>query len=170
MADVLLGSISGVSATSLPVYVPPPEPVTVSNLRLRGISTHVLSTPAGHHGLASFSLGTAVSATVNTQASFDLYPRPGGSTIAGAAAYASIPAEASRPLSAHRSRELEWRRTHVDILRAFSGQWVALEGEEIIAHGTDPLRVVARAREKGISVPYIFRVETQHDNVVRIGL
>lgn len=72
--------------------------------------------------------------------------------------------------SGHRSRELEWCRTHAEVLRQFAGQWVVLEGEEIVAHGNDPLQVVADARAKGIRVPYIFYVEETGDNVVKMGL
>jgi Family of unknown function (DUF5678) len=58
----------------------------------------------------------------------------------------------------HRTRELEWRRTHREVLRNFAGQWVVLEGEEIVTHGKDPQQVVIEARAKGIQVPYIFHV------------
>ena len=40
--------------------------------------------------------------------------------------------------SSFRNRELEWRRTHPEILKSFENQWVVLEGEEIIAHGPNP--------------------------------
>lgn len=70
----------------------------------------------------------------------------------------------------HRSRELAWRASHEDVLRAFAGQWVVLEGEEIVVHGKDPVQLVAEAKGKGIGVPYIFFVESPGDNVVRIGL
>jgi hypothetical protein len=72
--------------------------------------------------------------------------------------------------SSHRSREIEWCRTHAKVLRQFAGQWVVLEGEEIVAHGNDPLQVVADARAKGIRIPYIFYVEDTDDNVVKMGL
>jgi hypothetical protein len=58
----------------------------------------------------------------------------------------------------HRTRELEWRRTHREVLRNFAGQWVVLEGEEIVTHGKDPQQVVIEARAKGIQIPYIFHV------------
>jgi Family of unknown function (DUF5678) len=73
-------------------------------------------------------------------------------------------------ISGHRSRELEWCRTHTEVLRQFAGQWIVLEGEEIVAHRDDPLQVVAEARAKGIRVPYIFYVEDTNENVVRMGL
>lgn len=72
--------------------------------------------------------------------------------------------------SGHRRRELEWRRTHGERLRAFSGQWIVLEGEEIIAYGRDPVELVSEARRRGIRVPYIFFVETQTEETVRMGL
>jgi hypothetical protein len=59
----------------------------------------------------------------------------------------------------HRSRELEWRRTHQEMLRTMAGEWVVLEGEEIIGHGKDLGPLVAEARARGIVVPYAFFVE-----------
>jgi len=73
-------------------------------------------------------------------------------------------------ISDHRRRELEWRRTHGERLQTFSGQWVVLEGEEIIAYGRDPVELVSEAKRRGIRVPYIFFVETQTEEVVRMGL
>ena len=46
----------------------------------------------------------------------------------------------------YRGQELEWRRTHKELLRTFAGEWAVLEGESIISHGTDAVRVVAEAR------------------------
>ncbi len=62
------------------------------------------------------------------------------------------------PLTGHRIRELEWRRTHREALCRFAGQWVVLEGEEIVAHGTDPQQVVIDARAQGVRIPYIFYI------------
>ena len=69
-----------------------------------------------------------------------------------------------------RSRELEWRRANPEALKAIAGQWVVLEGEEIIAHGHDLLQVDAEARARGIKIPYLFYVEAADENVVQIGL
>ena len=62
------------------------------------------------------------------------------------------------PTTGYRSRELYWRQAHGEVLRNYSGQWIVLEAEEIVSHGTDPQRVVTQARAKGIRVPYIFYV------------
>jgi hypothetical protein len=74
------------------------------------------------------------------------------------------------PVSGHRSRELEWRRTHGELLHTLAGQWVVLEHEEIIACGGDPLKVIEEARGKGIQVPYIFYVESSTEDGVTMGL
>ena len=70
----------------------------------------------------------------------------------------------------HRERELAWRRSHAEVLRAYEGQWVILEGEEIVAHGRHPAKLVEQARAKGIRIPYLFFVEESRPDVVRLGL
>jgi hypothetical protein len=69
-----------------------------------------------------------------------------------------VPSRPRTPASGYRTQELEWRRTHREVLRNFAGQWVVLEGEQIVTHGKDPQQVVVEARAKGIRVPYIFYV------------
>lgn len=69
-----------------------------------------------------------------------------------------------------RSQELEWRCTHKDEMRRFANEWVALEGEEIVAHGQDPLQVVQEARGRGVQTPYVFYVEPSGEDVVKMGL
>ncbi|HVO25844.1 MAG TPA: DUF5678 domain-containing protein [Candidatus Margulisiibacteriota bacterium] len=74
-------------------------------------------------------------------------------------------------ISQHRRREMEWRRTHGDVLLGYVRQWVCLEGEKIVAHGTDVARVVATARRKGVKIPYVFYVEEPRgEGIVYIGL
>jgi hypothetical protein len=76
-----------------------------------------------------------------------------------------------RPVaSSVRHRELEWRRTHMETLKQFENEWVVLEGEDIIAHGPDATQVIREAKSRGIRMPYIFFVERESDNLVRIGL
>lgn len=69
-----------------------------------------------------------------------------------------------------RRRELEWRRSHRDLLQTYAGQWVVLEGEEIVAHGNSMAQIVEEARAQGIRVPYVFYVEESRPDVVHIGL
>lgn len=40
----------------------------------------------------------------------------------------------------------------------FAGQWVCLEGDRLIAHGTDVLTVHAEARAAGIKAPFVEQV------------
>lgn len=69
-----------------------------------------------------------------------------------------------------RSRELAWRRAHEDVLRRLAGDWVIVEGEELIAHGPDPVRLVADAKARGIQIPYVFFVEASGGDIVKMGL
>lgn len=73
-------------------------------------------------------------------------------------------------VAGYRSRELEWRRIHADDLQAFANEWVALEGEQIVAHGSDPAEVVAEARARGIQTPYVFYVEPSGESIAKMGL
>lgn len=72
--------------------------------------------------------------------------------------------------SGYRSQELKFRETNPRMFRQLVRRWVALEGEAIVAHGADPLAVVAEAREKGVRVPYVFYVEEPRDDAAWIGL
>ena len=78
--------------------------------------------------------------------------------------------EAYGQSSGFRERELEWRRTHAETLKQYENEWVVLEGETIIAHGSNAAQVIREARSQGIRTPYIFFVEPEIANVVRIGL
>jgi len=70
----------------------------------------------------------------------------------------------------YRTRELEWRETQAHMLQRYVGEWVALEGERVIAHGSDPVQVVTQARAQGVHTPYVFFVESRRANVVKMGL
>ena len=57
--------------------------------------------------------------------------------------------------SRDRTKETAW----IDGNRgAYAGQWVAVEGDRLIAAGVDPLRVFAAAKEQGIQTPFIVHV------------
>ena len=70
----------------------------------------------------------------------------------------------------HRRLEQEWRRAHKDVLLDYAGRWVVLEGEKIIVHGDDPVKLVEMAREAGVEVPYVFYVDPPRAGIVKIGL
>ena len=67
--------------------------------------------------------------------------------------------------SGFRLQELKWRREHKEALQHYVGSWVALEGTEIIAHGSNPQEVDARAKARGIQAPYIFYVEPPAEEI-----
>lgn len=68
-----------------------------------------------------------------------------------------------------RTREMAWRRAHEQELGNLVGQWVIVEGDDLIAHGSDPGALVAAARVRGIRVPYVFFVEPFGDDIAKLG-
>jgi hypothetical protein len=77
---------------------------------------------------------------------------------------------APAPAPSFRVRELAWRRAHPEVFTGHQNEWVVLEGEEIIGHSADAADVIRQAKARGIRTPYIFFVEPEADNSVRIGL
>jgi Family of unknown function (DUF5678) len=55
-----------------------------------------------------------------------------------------------------RAREVEWLKEHRD---EYAGQWVALNGEELIASGDYLKQVVSTARRLGVPDALMMRVE-----------
>lgn len=75
------------------------------------------------------------------------------------------------PAPRSRDRELAWRRDHQKELQSrFAGQWVVLEGEDVVASSPDAARAVEEARAKGVPVPYVFYVDQTRPGVVQLGL
>jgi hypothetical protein len=71
----------------------------------------------------------------------------------------------------YRVVENEWLNSHPQELRKCIGEYVIVEGTEIIAHGTDPGKLFEIAKKRGIKTPYIFFVEAPlPPNTYRIGL
>lgn len=59
-------------------------------------------------------------------------------------------------VSKDRSRENQWLAEHQ---REYIGQWVALEGDRLIAHGEDAAAVFAAADASGVDRPLVVYVE-----------
>jgi hypothetical protein len=58
-------------------------------------------------------------------------------------------------------RSMQWLRENRE---EYDGQWVALDGETLLAHGTDGKKVHAEAQAKSVKTPLMHRVsikETQ---------
>ncbi len=63
---------------------------------------------------------------------------------------ASVPAA-----TPNRMPEQEWLREHG---QEYSGQWVALNGEELLSHGADARSVRDEARAKGVQTPLMVHI------------
>ena len=56
--------------------------------------------------------------------------------------------------------ERAWINAHRE---EYLGQWVALDGDLLVAHGTDAKKVYDEARERGITAPYLERVSPKQE-------
>ena len=60
----------------------------------------------------------------------------------------------------NRALEQRWLAEHRE---EYLGEWVALQGDRLIAHGHDSREVYRAARSAGIGVPFVIRVETYEE-------
>ena len=67
------------------------------------------------------------------------------------------------PAAPLRQQEIEWLSSNARKLGRYEGKWIALEGTEIVAWGSDEVEVEMRAREKGIKVPLLVRIPPKND-------
>jgi hypothetical protein len=158
---------------------PQTEPVDERNGRLRSLEV----TGVGNMTILGLGAGFAITSSphafnipqriINPRVTFnydeiisrEFPPVP----MSGNVPHASLATHSSHA-SKFRERELEWRRTHVETLNSLANKWVVLEGDQVVAHGDDPLEVVKEARSKGVQTPYIFFVDQKSENVVQMGL
>lgn len=60
-----------------------------------------------------------------------------------------------------RTKEMKW----IDENRAaYRGQWVAVEGDRLVAAGLDPLEVFSAAKVDGVHIPFVVHVLTEDPN------
>ena len=71
-------------------------------------------------------------------------------------------------MESYRERELTYERTHRTALLKYSGRWIALEGEKVVASGTSVAQTIEDARSQGIESPYVFFVSA--DDAAGLGL
>lgn len=57
-----------------------------------------------------------------------------------------------------RQAEMAWLERHAAELRALAGEWVAINGEELISHGATAREVLEAARQRGVVRPLLFQV------------
>lgn len=58
------------------------------------------------------------------------------------------------------SRELLWLKEHK---HEYRGQWVALDGDRLISHGTNAREVSEAARAAGVEIPFLTRIEPDEE-------
>ena len=57
-----------------------------------------------------------------------------------------------------RAKEREWLRVNSS---RYAGKWLVIEGDALIAEGSDALVVLQRARQQGIAVPFLIHVPVE---------
>jgi hypothetical protein len=56
-----------------------------------------------------------------------------------------------------REREMRWLSQHE---AEYAGQWLALDGDRLVSHGTDPRKVFAEAQAQGVADPFMAFAES----------
>jgi hypothetical protein len=69
-----------------------------------------------------------------------------------------------------RERELAWLAQHRAHLSRYAGEWLIIEGDDLIAHGPDYLAVLKKARRRGVLVPFAYRVPEEDAGTAWMGL
>ena len=54
------------------------------------------------------------------------------------------------------SREMSWLREHG---HEYTGQWVALDGDRLVSHGTNAREVYQAAKQAGVEVPFLHHID-----------
>ena len=57
----------------------------------------------------------------------------------------------------YRAQEYEWIREHT---HEYPGQWVALDGDRLYAHGSSAREVFEEAKRAGATLPYMVRIDS----------
>ena len=82
-----------------------------------------------------------------------------GKSQAARAAGTEDNGDTSKP-DPERRRERQWLLQHG---KEYEGQWVALDGDCLVSHGTDGRLVLSEARRIGVAVPFVVRVEKRDE-------
>lgn len=60
----------------------------------------------------------------------------------------------------YRKREYQWMKEHAE---EYAGQWIAIDGDWLIAHGSSARQVLEEADKLGAKLPFIARIESPDD-------
>jgi hypothetical protein len=69
-------------------------------------------------------------------------------------------AEQTNPAYSTHKQERAWLEAHRD---EYLGEWVALDGDRLLAHGSDARKVYEEARAKGVKAPFVERAGPKVD-------
>ena len=69
-----------------------------------------------------------------------------------------------------RGEEWAWRAKNQREQARLVGNWLVVEGSELITYDPDPVRAVERARSLGILVPYLFYLDPAVGSGAQMGL
>lgn len=63
-----------------------------------------------------------------------------------------------------RETELRWLDSNRKKLEErYSGEWIVLEGQQVVSHGRDAALVLSEARARGTSVPFLIRIPSKDE-------
>jgi hypothetical protein len=62
-----------------------------------------------------------------------------------------------------RQREMEWISQNPQAIARYAGEWVALVGEQIVAHGADLGHVMEEAYQAGHPEPLVFEAWSEDE-------
>lgn len=65
--------------------------------------------------------------------------------------------------SVDRSREMAWIENNRS---RYAGQWVALDGDRLIAYGNDPLAFKEKVKSEGVERPFVIHIKEEPEAYV----
>ena len=72
--------------------------------------------------------------------------------------------------STFRAEEMRWLWDHEKELNEnYPGEWLALDGPRLVAHGRDLLQVIEEAKAKGVENPFFSSVRAKEYQGRRVG-
>ena len=74
--------------------------------------------------------------------------------------------EVAQPQS--RKTEINWLSKHGQLLKRLAGQWVAVEGEQLVAYGQTLADALEKSRAKGVEHPFVTRLPRIHEEEVAV--
>lgn len=80
--------------------------------------------------------------------------------VRGAALAADPPVPRTAEL---RTAELGWLEDHAEDVEQYAGEWIVIEGTEIVAVADSETEADRQAREKGVSIPFVIRIPREDD-------